>query len=67
MDTIVRQRYDARRVRRQVKRLRNRLADAWTGGCSPMVIRRLETMISTRWKLLERTNHRNDNDDLQPA
>ena len=58
---------DAIRVRMQVKRLRNRLADAWTCGCSPMSIRRLENMISTRWALLEATKHRNDSDDLQPA
>jgi len=67
MDAIAPQRYDAIRMRQQVSRLRNRLADAWICGCSPMFIRRLENMISTRWELLERAKQRNDNDDLQPA
>ena len=56
-----------KKLERQVRRLRDRLADAWTRGRSPRVIHRLEAMMARRWNRLECARNRNDHEDLQPA
>jgi hypothetical protein len=54
-------------LERQVRRLRDCLADAWTRGPSPRVIHRLEAMMARRCNRLEQAQNRKDLDDLQPA
>jgi hypothetical protein len=46
------------RLERQLRRLRNRLADAW--GCErcPAEIHRLEALMQDRWRLLENARRR---------
>lgn len=41
------------RLRQQIRRLRNRLADTWQQNGSPMAIRRLEGLIRHRWRMIE--------------
>jgi hypothetical protein len=41
------------RLEEQVRRLRNRLADAWRQNGSSATIRRLEGLIQRRWQLLD--------------
>jgi len=48
---------DVVRLERQLRRLRNRLADAWASDGSPVVIRRIEGLMQRRWQLLDKTRH----------
>jgi len=41
------------RFEEQTRRLRDRLADAWLCKGSPVAIRRLESMIRRRWRMLD--------------
>lgn len=48
---------DVCRIEQQLRRLRDRLADAWARERSPAVIRRIEGLILNRWQLLDKTKH----------
>jgi hypothetical protein len=42
--------FDIAEIERHVRRLRDQLASAWNGGCSPAVIRRLENELRLWWR-----------------
>ncbi len=65
MNIMSSQNNDTARIERQIRRLRNQLANAWAHNCATPIIHRLEGMISRRWQMLDRV--RDQNTDLQPA
>ena len=57
MDTMVERRPNVVRLEGQVRRLRNRLAEAWQSSRRPVVIRRLEGLMRRRWRMLDKHRH----------
>jgi hypothetical protein len=53
MVTVIQNRQSVHRLEHQLRRLRNRLADAWARGCSKPMIERLEKNMQRRWALLD--------------